>query len=88
MSYNDPAPDNWRSDPGLSSVSLYKKRFALIPVKCSSGESVLFKSYYKKFLIWTHGDTANLVEENYLHTDFIENITESEYIVRKLAETL
>jgi hypothetical protein len=83
-----PAPDNWRSDSGLTAVSLYRKRFALFPVKCSGGESVTFKFYYKKYTIWTHGNPSNLIEDTYRHTDFIENITEAEYIIRKLAETL
>ncbi len=85
MSYND-----WRDDPGLKSHTEYKKRFAYFPVKCSDGTSVWFKKYYSKYKSWgmSHGVDLFEGDEYYLHTDFIEHITEAEYIVRKLSENL
>jgi hypothetical protein len=89
MGYIVPNPPNWRNDPGLTSKSEYRKRFAFLrPVMCSDGTKVWMKSYYKKYDLWSHGDNVSYYDEGYLHTDFIENITEQEYIIRKLAETL
>jgi len=88
MGYIPPYPPNWRNDPGLVSKPDYRKRFALRPVMCSDGTKVWMKFYYKKYELWSHGDNVPYHDEEYLHTDFIENITEAEYIVRKLAETL
>lgn len=76
--------DDWRNDPGLVSQIEYRKRFALLPVRCSDGEQVWFKHYYSKYKEW--GDESPF--EYSLHTDFIENITEAEYIIRKLSENL
>jgi hypothetical protein len=88
MTYKDIDPPNWRHDPGLKSKSEYRKRFAFRPVVCSDGTKVWFKSYYKKYEQWSHGDGASYYDEGYLHTDFIENVTEADFIIRKLAETL
>lgn len=87
MGYIVPDPPNWRNDPGLSSRVEYRKKFALFPVTCSDGSRIHLKYYYKKYELWSHGNN-NLpyYEEGYLHTDFIENITEAEYIVRRLTE--
>lgn len=79
---------NWRNDPGLTSKPEYKKKFALRPVMCADGTKVWLRPYYKKYEHWSHGHNASHYDEGYLHTDFIENITEAEYIFRKLAETL
>lgn len=80
---------NWRNDPGLDSEIIYKKRFALFPVICTGDVKVWFKIYYKKYAIWGHknGKIFNNDDE-YRHVDFIENITEEDYLVRKLAKTL
>jgi len=86
MGYVPPPPPNWRNDPGLISKSEYRKKFALRPVMCSDGTKVWMKSYFKKYELWSHGDKASYYDEGYLHTDFIENITEAEYIVRRLIE--
>lgn len=81
--------NDWRNDVGLSSRTEYKKRFAIFPVKCLHDESVWFKSYYSKYKHWGYSDIVQQsCNEYYLHTDFIENITEGEYIVRKLSENL
>ena len=78
-------PDNWRNDPGLSSISEHRRRFALWPVKCCDGTKVWFEFYYKKYEMWSTGSSGKVFsEEYYLHTDFIENVSEAEYIVRKL----
>jgi len=74
--------NNWRFDPGLKSSVIYKKRFALISTQCTDGEYVWLKNYYKKYEIW--GPDAP--PEGLGHVDFIENITEADYIVRRLTE--
>lgn len=90
MSYKDLDGPSWRDDPGLSSHTFYKRKWAITPVLCSSGEKVLFKHYYSKYKMWGRMDSSysKYIDGNYGHTDFIENITEAEYIVRKLAENL
>lgn len=81
--------ETWRSDHGLVSSRVYKRRFAIFPVVCEDGKRIWLKSYYKKYTIWGH-DRLNdfLKDDDYRHTDFDGNITEEEYIVRKLSETL
>lgn len=81
MSYSG----SWRLEAGLTKKSVYKKKFAIIPRMCSDGTRVWFKPYYKKYEIWNHPVAS---EHALGHKDFIESITEEEYIVRKLAETL
>ena len=76
---------NWRNEPGIVSTSKYKRSFAILPVVCSDGKKIWFKSYYKKYIIYitkysTEGDNA--------HIDFCENVSEADYIVRKLSENL
>lgn len=71
---------NWRDDRQLTSVNIYKKRWAFFPVLCTGNESVWFKRYYSKYRIWGDADDKTA------HRDFLENITEAEYIIRKLSE--
>jgi hypothetical protein len=73
--------DNWRKDPNMVSKTFYKKKFALFPKKCEDSETVWLKNYYKKYERWGHG-----FGEDTGHTDHVENITEAEYIVRRLKE--
>ena len=88
MSSKDWKSPNWRDDPALSNFVVYKKKLALRPVICSNGEKVWFKYYYSKYRIWGHMPADSFSKRDYSHIDFIENITEAEYIVRKLAENL
>jgi len=80
---------NWRNDPGISSVVEYKKRFAFTPVKCSDGTRIWWEPYYEKFLTWSagHGRVFN-DDDEYGHRESVEYITEADYIIRKLSETL
>lgn len=73
---------NWREDPGMESVNVYQRRFAFRKTTCSGGEIVRFCFYYKMYCVWSHGDMS----DDYQHIDFVENITEAEYIVRRLIE--
>ena len=89
MGYVPPLPPplpNWRDD--FIATSVYKKRFAIIPTKCSDGNKVWLKPYYSKYDVWStsHSHIGLDVEGEYNHTDFIERITEAEYIVRRLTE--
>jgi hypothetical protein len=89
MGYIPVAP-SWRNDPGLTSTTEYKRKFALFKVECSDNTTVWLEYYYKKYEHWSSGYGNKIFDDDtaYYHTDFIENITEAEYIIRKLAETL
>lgn len=84
----DKSMPSWRDDDGLVSKTVYKRRWAIRPVVCSCGEKVWFSPYYSKYRVWGSKFTDDIDSEEYPHTDFVENITEAEYIVRKLAENL
>jgi len=78
---------DWRDESGIKFRTVYKRKFAWIKVKCSDGSSVWLKPYFKKYLLWS----SVYVEDDMFddsHRDFIENISEEDYIVRKLAESL
>ena len=75
--------DNWRNDPGMKCAIEYKKKFAILPVICHDGIKVWWEAYYTKYIQWGH---RSVDRHDYCHTDKCENITESEYIVRKLTE--
>ena len=80
--------DTWRNDAGLIGTPVYKRKFALVKRICSDGSTVWMKPYYKKFITWSHGDSPVYYDQEYGHTDFIENVTEAEYLVRKLSDNL
>ena len=83
----------WRDDPGLIFETEYKKKFAWLPVLCK-GESkkIWLKTYYTQYFNWGHSHSnakgKNGMYESMYHQEFEANITESEYLVRKLADTL
>lgn len=83
-------PNDWRNDPGLTSTVIYKKKFALLPRRCEDGTLVWLKNYYTKFQFWGFRRSitmANVLDyRDDLHEDKLENITEAEYIIRKLTE--
>lgn len=68
----------WRK--GLSLKIVYKRRFAFRKTLCV-GEIVWLKYYYSKYQVWSGGPNF---ESEYTHTDFVENITEADYIIEKL----
>ncbi len=78
---------DWRD--GLNSFPTYKKKFAFMPTILFDGERVWMKNYYKKYLTYhtNHGASLKMFDE-YSHTDFIENISEETFVVRKLSENL
>jgi hypothetical protein len=78
--------DNWRNDPNMVSTTFYKKRFALFPIMSIDGEKVWLKNYYKKYILWGHSGQYLHPGGAYGHIDFIEDISEAEYIVRRLKE--
>lgn len=83
-----PHPDNvtnWRDDHGIKPYPFYKRKFAIRSVACSDGTIVWMKYYYKKYIRWT-AEYKESREGG--HVDFIENVSEGDYIVRKLAENL
>jgi hypothetical protein len=86
----DKALPEWRHEPGMAFKSFYKKRFAFYPIDLSNGDHIFWEAYYSKYTTWDSDYTFSAVESNdgYGHTDLVENISEAEYIVRKLAENL
>jgi len=79
-------PRSWRNDPSLVAEVSYKRKFALFPVRIN-GEKVWMKFYYQKYKTWYHR-YGGFIESEFGHTDLVEIISEDEYLVRKLAETL
>lgn len=77
----------WRDDSSLSSTTTYKKKFALFPVMTSGGR-VWLKFYFKKYVTWHHKFGKYNHGGDKGHTELVELISEEDYIVRKLAETL
>jgi hypothetical protein len=85
MSFNRiPEQPNWRNESDLSHATEYRRRYALWPRTCSDGTQVWLAYYYKKYEHWT----SRYDMQRHGHTDYIESITEAEYIVRKLSENL
>lgn len=83
----------WRNDPGLIFETEYKKKFAWLPVRCNNEEKkIWWKTYYQSFMNWGHSySTAKSQDGMFMskyHQDFLGNITEEEYLVRKLSDTL
>jgi hypothetical protein len=74
---------NWREDSRIGCKIVYKKRFAFIPTVLYDGSRVWFDRYYKKYAMWY----AEFNPKQY-HTDFVENVPEDVYLIRKLSETL
>jgi hypothetical protein len=87
MTYKDWDSPNWRDDTGLSSHLRYERKWALLPVICS-GEKVWLKHYYSVTRKWCNKHVVDPDIGNNSHEDFIGNITEADYIIRKLAENL
>jgi hypothetical protein len=75
----------WREDTSLVCTPSYKRKFALFPVQVTGGK-VWMKFYYKKYNHWHHRFGGRFLEG--AHVELAELISEDEYIVRKLAETL
>lgn len=82
--------DNWRNDPGLTSTAIYRKKFALLPHKCQDGTYVWLTHYYTKYVYWGFRRAIAAVDiagyRDDLHEDKLEDITEAEYIIRRLTE--
>lgn len=87
MNHSINQPETWRSDPSMVSVSKYKKSFAIFPVTCEDGKRIWLKPFYKKYITWGHMRNSKIFnDDEYGHTEFIENISEDEFLVRKLSE--
>lgn len=88
MTYKDWNSPNWRDDTGLEAHIIYKRKWALTPVVCTDGEKVWLDHYYTVQRLWCSKHVDEYDIRNNSHKDFLGNITEAEYIVRKLAEKL
>lgn len=82
--------DNWRD--GLPSEISYKRKFAFFPTKLNDGEKIWLKPFYRKFVSYHtrhYGTSISVYEDDeYVHTDVVEDVSEETYVVRKLAESL
>lgn len=90
MLINTKKTPNWREDASLTCEVEYKKKFAWLRVSCSDGTKVWFKSYYKKYEHWVEVSSTHgyFDDDRYCHTDFVEYVSEADYIVRILTEGL
>lgn len=80
---------NWRDDSGLKSLKRYNRKFAIFPVICENNTRIWFKHYYAVRQFWFSDYSGHVSHDGYSsHIDKFGNITEDEYIVRKLAESL
>ena len=78
---------NWRNDKGLICNIEYRKKFALWRVTCSDGSKVWLEYYYKRYDHWSNvNQSINDFEPESVHKEYVECITEAEYIVRKITE--
>lgn len=78
---------NWRDDPGMKYNVQYKKKFALFPViVADSKDKIWLKNYYTVYKCWGHGLMSTSYVSDHTHVDKVEDISEQEYIVRKLTE--
>jgi hypothetical protein len=66
----------------MQSRTTYKQKFALIPVTVESNNRIWLKNYYTVYKHYGHGSISN----GHSHRDRIENISEQEYVVRKLTD--
>lgn len=57
-----------------------------MPVTLFDGSRVWFDTYYKKYSRWHSSYPSDDHREG--HIDFVENVPEDVYLVRKLSETL
>lgn len=86
---------SWRDDPNMMSKTTYKKRFAFWQIVCEDGTKIWWKNYYSVYRHWATsyftpiGTNPGMFSEDMeYHTDYVGRITEAEYLVRKLSESL
>jgi|AntAceMinimDraft_11_1070367.scaffolds.fasta_scaffold46115_2 hypothetical protein len=79
-------PIDWRD--GLICYPFYIRVFAFLSVECEGGNKVWAKHYYRKYATYSTPLFKGGEEHEHLHTDFIESITEEEFLIRKIADTL
>lgn len=79
---------DWREDPGMQSYTSYKKKFATFPVVTIDGQKIWWESYYIFYRHWVNSYGGEINHDKQNHRDRIGNISEAEYLVRKLSESL
>jgi hypothetical protein len=78
----------WRDD--FIGIPLYRKRLAILPTKLVSGETIWFKYYYSKYMVWVASHPENMQDtewSDFHHKDFVERISTVDFIFRSLADT-
>ena len=78
---------DWRTEAGMIVTPYYKKRFSFLPVRCKDNTMIWLKPYYKKYKVWGNSPWQPLADA-YDSKVFVESVTESEFIMRKLSGTL
>lgn len=68
---------NWRDELDLK--VMYRRKFSIFPREID-GKRIFMKAYYSKYNCWS---SSNGRAQS--HIDFVENITEEEYVMRKLS---
>jgi hypothetical protein len=78
--------DDWKSIANLHPHFHYRKKFAILPVKDNAGNTLWLKKFYKKYLFWSHNPETYDADNDFI--EFIENVPDEVYMIRKLADTL
>lgn len=78
--------EGWRAE--LVSTPVYKQKYAWLPQLTISGEIIWLTRYYRVYKIWDTEHTHVDITVIHGHRDVVGNITEADYIVRKLSESL
>jgi subtilase family serine protease len=86
---------DWRDEQGITKFVTYKKKFAWRPILTIENEKLWWVNYYVVYNNWTstlysHSPMANghIPEYTNTHSSKAGLISEADYLVRKLAESL
>ncbi len=88
---------DWRDDHGMEKFITYKKKFAWRPIKTLDDEKLWWVVYYVVYENWTasylsgspsSSKSGYIPEYTSTHHQKLGYISEADYLVRKLAESL
>jgi len=71
--------NNWRESNFVRHEDVYFKKFAIFPVKLSNGNTILWKSYYKKYRFYPK------FTSEYLRKEFVDSISKEDYLILVLS---
>ncbi len=95
ISNTSPFCPNWRNDHGIEKFITYKKKFAWRPIETLENEKLWWVTYYVVYENWTasylaktHQANGDIAEYTSIHRSRLGYISEADYLVRKLTESL